>query len=102
MEERAGLPLCNGCKKVIGIEVNIERRTYWDARTVYELVEGVYASPSGKLKLDFAENYIETTDPVVSFQCDYCGWEFEKAEVIQIMLQLQKIDNEINEVIHDR
>lgn len=101
MKERDGLPLCNGCEKVIGIEVNIERRTYWDSRTVYEVVEGVYVSPSGRLKLDFADNHIETTDPTITFQCDYCGQEFEKAEVIQIMLQLQKIDNEIDTAVND-
>lgn len=97
MKEKAGLPVCNGCDKVIGIEVNIERRTYWDARTVYEQVEGVYASPSGKLKLDLSENFVETTDPVVAFQCDYCGYEFERAEVIKIMLRLQELDKGINE-----
>ena len=101
MKERDGLPLCNGCEKVIGIEVNIERRTYWDSRTVYEVVEGVYVSPSGRLKLAFAETYREPTEPTIIFQCDYCGQEFEKAEVIQIMLQLQKIDNEIEAAIND-
>lgn len=85
---------CVGCGKLIGIEVCIEKRTYWEARTIYQAVSGVYPKPSGKLTLELEDTYEEENEPEIIYQCDYCGEEYTEEKVIRYMLELQTLDEE--------
>lgn len=85
---------CKGCGRLVGIEVNIEKRTYGYSQTKYQEVLGVYRTPSGRIKLELADSHSEWVEPDVTYQCDYCGREHTEEEVIFFMEQLAKLDKE--------
>jgi hypothetical protein len=85
---------CKSCKKLIGIEVEIEKISLGYSQDKREVVVGAYTTPSGRKKLEVEEAVPEWIEPVVIYECDFCGEVYEEIEVIQIMEELERLDNE--------
>lgn len=85
---------CKSCQKVIGIEVEIHKRTYGYSQTTYQNVTGVYKTPSGRKMLDVEDLYSDYIDAETTYECDFCGHVYSEKEVIAIMEELAELDKE--------
>lgn len=85
---------CKDCKKLIGIEVEIEKVTFSEAKSIYQTVTGVYTTASGRKVLDLEDPVSTHVSPEIVYQCDFCGCPYSEKEVILIMEELAALDKE--------